>query len=289
MPPRLIAFGRWIEQLIAESTGKEGQGVVPVLEPLPVSPEAYSPDRIFVTFSLRGENEPFWFKRLETIEKSGLPCLHLSVSPLELAGDFFSWEIATAIAGYFLKINPFDQPDVELTKKKTREILEQPESISLEGYLSAENGEELEPAIKSLLFDPANFSGYISLLVYLPSDDNLNTALDNLARHVTDQTHLPCTWNYGPAYLHSTGQLHKGDSGQGRFLGLFYENNAEEVAIPSDPDWPPTAPSFNRLFRAQALGDLAALQAKKRKVLFLNLKGNLVKSIFALNEAVRNL
>ncbi|HRD01960.1 MAG TPA: hypothetical protein PLP57_04870 [Candidatus Saccharicenans sp.] len=288
MPSQLMAFGRWLEQLIAESTGKEGQGIVPVLEPLPISPEAYSRDRIFVTFSLKGENEPFWLKRLETIEKSGLPCLHLSISPLELAEDFFVWEIATAIAGYFLKINPFDQPDVELTKKKTREILEQPESSSLEGYLSSENGKEIEQAIKSLLFGHHDFSGYISLLVYLPSDDNLNTALDNLARHITDKTHLPCTWNYGPAYLHSTGQLHKGDSGQGHFLGLFYEDN-RQVAIPAEPDWPPTAPSFNHLFRAQALGDLATLQARKRKVVFLNLKGNLVKNIFTLNEVVRNL
>ncbi len=289
MPSRLIAFGRWIEQLIAESTGKEGQGIVPVLEPLPVSPEAYSPDRIFVTFSLRGENDPFWLKRLETIGKSGLPCLQLSLSPLELAEDFFVWEMATAIAGYFLKINPFDQPDVELTKKKTREILARSESISLEGYLSSEKVEEIELAIKSLLFSQTTSSGYLSLLVYLPSDDNLNTALDNLARQLTDKTHLPCTWNYGPAYLHSTGQLYKGDSGQGRFLGLFHENTGEEVAIPPASDWPPTAPSFNRLFRAQALGDLSALQAKKRKALFLNLKGNLVKNIFTLNELVRNL
>jgi len=275
--------------LIAESTGKEGQGIVPVLEPLPVSPEAYSPDRIFVTLSLKGENDPFWLKRLETIEKSGLPCLHLSLSPLELAEDFFVWEIATAIAGYFLKINPFDQPDVELTKKKTREILEQPESLSLEGYLSSENEEEIDQAIRLLLFGQTHSSDYLSLLVYLPSDENLNTALDNLARQITDKTHLPCTWNYGPAYLHSTGQLYKGDSGQGRFLGLFHDNTGEEIAIRPALEWPPTAPSFNRLFRAQALGDLAALQAKKRKALFLNLKGNLVKNIFTLNELVRNL
>jgi len=130
-------------------------------------------------------------------------------------------------------------------------------------------------------------SGYVSVLAFLPSDENLNSALDNLARQITEKTHLPCTWNYGPAYLHSTGQLHKGDSGQGHFLGLFYDDN-RELVIPAKPDWPPTAPSFNRLFRAQALGDLAALQSKKRKVLFLNLKGNLVKNIFTLNEVIRN-
>lgn len=287
MPSRLVAFGRWLEQLIAESTGKEGQGIVPVLEPLPISPEAYSRDRIFVTFSLKAENDPFWLKRLENVEKSGLPCLHLNISPRDLAEDFFVWEIATAITGYFLKINPFDQPDVELTKKKTRELLEQPEITSLEGYLSSENSLEIEEALKSLLLDRDKPSGYVSVLAFLPSDENLNSALDNLARQITEKTHLPCTWNYGPAYLHSTGQLHKGDSGQGYFLGLFYDDN-RELVIPAKPDWPPTAPSFNRLFRAQALGDLAALQSKKRKVLFLNLKGNLVKNIFTLNEVIRN-
>lgn len=191
MPSEFIAFGRWLEQLIAESTGKEGQGIVPVLEPLPISPEAYSRDRIFVTFSLQGENEPFWLKRLEYVEKSGLPCIHLNISPRDLAEDFFIWEIATAIAGYFLKINPFDQPDVELTKKKTREILDQPESTNLEGYLSSENSQEIEQALKTLLLDRDKPSGYISVLAFLPSDDNLNSALDNLARQITEKPISP--------------------------------------------------------------------------------------------------
>ncbi|MDD8020060.1 MAG: hypothetical protein PHU81_02585 [Acidobacteriota bacterium] len=288
MPAGLIAFGRWLEQLIAESTGKEGQGIVPVLEPLPVSTEAYSSDRIFVTFSLKGQNEPFWLQRLENVSKSGLPCLHLRFSPSELAAEFFNWEIATALAGYFLKINPFNQPDVELTKKKTWEILNQPESVSLEGYLPADSEKDISLIIKSLISGQDKLKPYISLLVYLPSDDNLNTALDNLARQITEKTHWPCTWNYGPAYLHSTGQLYKGDSGQGRFLGLVYEES-QELAIPALPDWPPSPLSLNQLFRAQALADLAALQAKNRKALFLNLKGNLVKNIFTLNEVVRNL
>lgn len=288
LPSSLKSFGRWLEQLIAESTGKDGQGLLPVIESLPLSKDSYSQDRVFVFYDLKGERDIFWQGKLEKFIKLKFPLLYFSFSPEDIAEHFYAWEIAIAVAGYFLQINPFDQPDVELTKKKTRELLQK----HLNGF-PAETLPELESdrfsqEFKSFLLNRDDQSEYLSLLAFLPPEGNLDVALDNLVRQLTEKTRLPCTWNYGPAYLHSTGQLHKGDAGKGKFIGLLFQEK-EEIPIPSLPSLLAIASSFNQLFEAQALADFAALREKNRKVIFFRIKEKPVEKIFRLGELVRNL
>ena len=287
MPSSLKSLGRWLEQLIAESTGKEGQGILPVLESLPVPEETYGPDRLFVFYEREDRPDIFFRQKMEKIKQLKYPIIHMTLKPEELAGHFYLWEIATAVAGYFLRINPFDQPDVELTKKKTRELLQTPSADFTEEKLLRVDGDRFLPEFKSFLQDK-NHSEYLSLLCFLPPSETLEVALDNLARQLAEMTRLPVTWNFGPAYLHSTGQLHKGDSGRGKFIGLVYDE-PESVDIPELEASPAVAPSFNLLFKAQALADLTALRERARQVLGVLIKENPVGVIFGLSEMVRKI
>lgn len=288
LPPELNTLGRWLEQLIAESTGKEGKEVLPVIENLPLSEKDYSSDRIFVFYDLEEGKNIFAREKLERLLKIKLPLLYLTFSPEEIAEHFYIWELATALIGYFLKINPFNQPDVELTKKKTREILPQPKSNISDSPELKLDCENFYKEFKAFLLNTNAAVEYLSLLAFLPPSENLDIALSNLARQLTQKTGFPCTWNYGPAYLHSTGQLHKGGSGKGRFLGLLFQEK-EEVLIPSLPQNPATASSFNQLFTAQALADFSVLKERGRKVMAIKIEKNPVEEIFRLGEIVRNI
>jgi glucose-6-phosphate isomerase len=287
LPAALKSFGRWLEQLIAESTGKEGQSLLPVIESLPQSEDCYSQDRAFVFYGLGSDQNFFGQEKLEKFIKLKFPLIYFSFSPEDISEHFFSWELAIALAGYFMKINPFNQPDVELTKKKTRELLsksqKEPSSKTL---LDLEN-DNFQQEFKSFLLKKDHTAEYIALLSFLPPDDSLEVALDNLARQLTEKTHLPATWNYGPAYLHSTGQLHKGDAGKGKFIGLVFQEE-KEVTIPSLLGSPAIASSFNLLFEAQALADFEALREKGRAVFSIRIKDRPVEKIFRLSELVRN-
>jgi hypothetical protein len=288
IPSAFMSFGRWLEQLIAESTGKEGQGILPVIESLPLSEDSYGGDRLFVFYELESETDIFWRQKLESFEKHGQPLIRLSGRKEELSGHFYLWELATAVAGHFLKINPFDQPDVELTKKKTKELLEAKDSLfSTAAWFNIGEGNFLTE-LKTFLKSRGSETGYLALLCFLTPDNNLEVALNNLVRQLSEKYHLPCTWNYGPAYLHSTGQLYKGDSGHGMFISLMVDDPAE-VPIPSLPESPALAASFNQLFTAQALADLQALREKDRRILPVRVIGKPVESIFVLSEVIRNL
>lgn len=288
LPPALKTFGRWLEQLIAESTGKEGRGILPVIESLPHSVEAYSQDRIFVFYDLVKNQDIFWQKNLEKFTGLKYPLVYFSFTPEEISEHFFIWELGIAVASYFLKINPFDQPDVELTKKKTRELLKKSQDGFLASIFLEQNGEKFSTEFESFLLIKNHNTEYIALLVFLPPDDNLEVALDNLCRQLTEKTKLPCVWNYGPAYLHSTGQLHKGDAGNGKCISLFFQEE-KQLLIPSLPGSPAPASSFNQLFEAQALADVEALKEKGRRVLAVWIKEKAVEKIFRLGEVVRNL
>lgn len=287
LPSLLKSFGRWLEQLIAESTGKEGKGLLPVIENLPLSEDNYRDDRIFVFYDLQEQKDIFRQEKLKKLVDLQLPLIHFNFSAEELASHFYLWEIAIALVGYFLRINPFDQPDVELTKKKTRELLQRNSVAYSSKELLEIGNESFFQQLKLFLANKNGQSDYLSLLAFLPPEDNLDVALDNLARQLSQKTGLPCTWNYGPAYLHSTGQLHKGDAGKGKFIGLLFQEK-EELPIPSLPQLPAVASSFNQLFEAQALGDLSALKEKNRKVIFINIKEKPVENIFILSEVIRN-
>lgn len=288
LPPSLRALGRWLEQLVAESTGKEGRGILPVLESLPLSAENYSQDQLFVFYQPETVPDIFWQKKLDSLKKLKLPIIQISFKPEDLAAHFYLWELATATVGFFLGLNPFNQPDVELTKKKTRELLQTQTTGKVEATRSKIEEEELAPEIKSFLTGNGRRPDYLALLCFLAPDDNLDIALDNLARQLAEKYQLPCTWNYGPAYLHSTGQLYKGDAGRGKFIGLVDEDPFD-LAIPSIPGSPALASSFRQLFLAQASADFAALREKGRESLVIHLKGKPVETIFRLGEIVRNI
>lgn len=290
LPSQLKSLGRWLEQLIAESTGKEGKGILPVLESLPISEESYSQDRLFVFYELEPGTDIFRQEKLEKMKKSGLPVIHISFALEELAAHFYLWELATATAGYFLRLNPFDQPDVELTKKKTRELLLLPATApaSSDHALSDSEKDQLEGRLKFFLENGNQGTEYLALLCFLTPDDNLEVALDNLSRQLTEKYRLPCTWNYGPAYLHSTGQLYKGDDGRGKFLGLI-EVPRSDLTIPSLPSSPAPASSFKQLFLAQARADFAALKEKGRQILSLRFQDQIVETTFRLGEIIRRI
>jgi glucose-6-phosphate isomerase/transaldolase/glucose-6-phosphate isomerase len=282
VPPRLRPLAGWLEQLVAESTGKEGRGIVPVIEDNPGSPESYGKDRLFVELpdaEALGRNEG-----VQALIEAGAPLVRLTLDdPYSLAGHFFLWEFATAVAAHILKINPFDQPDVESTKKKTREILAGAgrageaapagRALIAEGLRIIGSGPLEGPAEALARFLGAFREGdYIAVLAFLPSREGVETLLAALASVLRRKHRLPVTLGFGPRYLHSTGQLHKGDGNKGLFLFLT-EADMPEVPIPAVPGISRPAATFADLFAAQARGDGMALMEKGRRVLRVEIEG----------------
>ncbi|MEX0785340.1 MAG: glucose-6-phosphate isomerase [Dehalococcoidia bacterium] len=239
LPPELAALGCWIEQLVAESTGKEGRGIIPVEgEPLG-APGVYGDDRLFVAI---GEHEG-----LEELERVGHPVVRLADhDALQLGAEFFRWELATAIAGHVLGINPFDQPDVQSAKDATARV-----------HSEGETGAPATPSPAGLL-DQARPGDYIAILAYLPRNEETESRLRFARAGLRDRHRLATTAGFGPRYLHSTGQLHKGGPNTGVYIQIVGEDS-EDVAIPGAPY------SFGELKRAQALGDLQSLLGAGRR------------------------
>jgi hypothetical protein len=205
--------------------------------------------------------------------------------PYEVARHFFLWEFATAVAGHLLGINPFDQPDVESTKKKTKEILaagspEGPASGRFSGGLRVVGaGRPEDPAVAGPRFlRDARDGAYLAILAFLPKRRAIEDLLSGLAANLRLKTGLPATVGFGPRYLHSTGQLHKGDGNTGLFL-MLVPASLKEVAIPDVPGIARPAESFSALFRAQARGDAMALREKGRRVLMIELENPLEASL----------
>ncbi len=241
LPEEIGAFGYWIEQLIAESTGKEGTGILPVEgEPLG-PPEAYGDDRLFLAV---GEHHA-----LGALEDVGQPVVHLPYAgPEQLGGEFFRWEFAAAVAGYLLGIDPFDQPDVQAAKEATAEILREGDKAP-----SADT-----PALPDLL-SQIRPGDYIAIQAYLPRTAETHIQLQAVRHSLHGRYRVATTVGFGPRFLHSTGQYHKG----GRNNGIFIQVVAED---PLDLSIPGRRYTFGELSRAQALGDLRSLQAHGRRV-----------------------
>jgi transaldolase/glucose-6-phosphate isomerase len=216
------SFGLWAEQLIAESTGKQGKGLVPAPGESPDGPD----------------------------RQAATPQI---ADPYALAGEFFRWEFAVAVAGAYLEINPFDQPDVQAAKDKTNEVL----------AAGAEPQVDLEGSIDALLAQ-AKERDYVCVQAFIePTEDN-DRRIDDLVRKLRRRSGLVVTHGYGPRYLHSTGQLHKGGPNTGLFLQVV-DDPGEELAIPGKPF------GFRRLIRAQAAGDYASLKERGRRVARIHL------------------
>ncbi len=276
MAPELVSLGDWIEQLIAESTGKEGKGILPVVgEPL-VSPDGYGDDRLFVHIGFEGETES---EALDAIRASGAPFVSLHLDDrYDLGSQFMLWEMATVVAGHLLDIQPFDQPNVEAAKVLARRMVE---TYSETGELP--DGAS-QPATATALREFAAQSkagDYIALQAYIQPTESTDAALQALRQKLLEQTGLATTVGYGPRFLHSTGQLHKGDGGNGLFI-QFTADNERDVAIPDTAGQPESSMSFGVLIAAQALGDAEALRESGRRVLRLDLGSDPAAALEAL-------
>lgn len=281
LSPRLESFGLWLEQLIAESTGKEGKGILPV-EGEPIgSPEIYGRDRLFVYIRERGDKAND--AAIERLKSAGFPILSMTFPGIHHFGSqFFLWEFATAVAGIFLRINPFDQPNVESAKKKTQEILgiyrqrgvfpaEKPlfqaQGISLFSDIQAPS---LGDCLNSFL-DQARPGDYLAIQAFLAPKKQTTAVLQRLRVLLRERTRLATTVGYGPRFLHSTGQLHKGDGGNGLFIQITADDE-KDAPIPNEPGSSCSMISFGVLKAAQARGDFEALKASGRRIIRFHLE-----------------
>ncbi|HKV09387.1 MAG TPA: hypothetical protein VJ725_14685 [Thermoanaerobaculia bacterium] len=268
--PAIESFPDWIEQLIAESTGKESlkgggshSGIVPVVGERPGPPSAYGEDRFFVALLLGDENAGLE-EKLASLEAAGHPVARIRLSdPYDLGREMFRWEMATAAAGAVIQVNPFDQPDVQLAKELATQAMKESVAGGGTAAVQAEEPGTAGPAVAGWLAGarPGDYLGIHAYLAPGPRTTELLRAIQNLLH---EKTRLAVTLGYGPRFLHSTGQLHKGGPDKGRFLQLV-DPPTEDLAVPE------TDYTFGRLIRSQADGDRRALEQRGRKVLRLDL------------------
>jgi transaldolase/glucose-6-phosphate isomerase len=292
MPQTVAPLGMWLEQLLAESTGKEGTGLVPVAGEPVGDPAVYGDDRLFVYFRLKGEAEKTLEDRVEALKRAGHPVVTIQLDDwLDIAQEFYRWEIATATAGAILGINPFDQPNVQESKDNTRRLLQE---VRQQGRLPEEKArlteaplrlysQEGAATIKESLrrfWGQARPGDYVALLAYLPEIDAVAKTLSGVRLQLRDTLRLATTLGYGPRYLHSTGQLHKG----GPNTGLFIILTASDRDDPPVPDQPYT---FGVFQQAQALGEMESLKRHGRRVVRLHLGDDLAQGLAALEEVMK--
>lgn len=267
VPDILAALSAWIEQLVAESTGKDGKGIIPIVGETLHDPAAYSDDRVFVAVNLAGHDDPTIARHVAALAAAGHPVIAMTLEgPLALGQEFFRWELATAAAGAALGVNPFDQPDVQLAKDLARQAMAgataRGTALERSHAIEATNS-QLSGALADWL-EAARPGSYLAIQAFLAPDPEITQQLRHLAAALWTRTHLAVTIGYGPRYLHSTGQLHKGGPPTGLFLQLV-DDPPEDVYVPG------TADTFGRLIRAQADGDLRALEKRGRRVLRISL------------------
>ncbi len=252
--PAINSFGLWVEQLIAESTGKEGKGIIPIVgEPL-VEPTYYGDDRLFVYLRLQGDDNSATDTAIEQIKSAGQPVLTLEMrDKYDLGAEFFRWEFATAVAGAILGINPFDQPNVQKAKDATESVLQE---YTVSGHLPPA---ETTGSLPELLSE-ADKGKYLAIMAYVCQMPDVDEALAHLRKKVVERYHIATTLGYGPRFLHSTGQLHKGGPNTGLFLQISADHE-NDLPIPGKPY------TFSVLADAQLLGDFRALQSIGRRVI----------------------
>jgi len=269
MPKKLQPFGLWIEQLIAESTGKEGKGIVPIVHEPVIENFNYCRDRIFVNFMLGNKNDKTLHRHIKTLKKKKYPVIDIKLSDVyDLGIQFYLWELATAAAGFVLKINPFSQPDVEQSKIFMRNILKSASTRKKEKEIKEIQVLYSKSAIKKIKSKklenlPQNFYSfikknyYVGILAYLPQNPQIHSLLRTLRRKITVKKNVPTLFGYGPRYLHSTGQLHKGGGTGGVFL-IIESCGKPDIIIPKKPY------TFRQLISSQSLGDFKHWSQKKR-------------------------
>ena len=276
--PRLATLGLWIEQLIAESTGKQGKGIVPIVgEPL-TDPSFYGDDRVFVSISLKGVTKDI-NEKLDALAEAGHPIIRRELSDLyDLGAEFFVWEFATACAGWRLGINPFDQPNVQEAKDATKELLT--EFTKNERLPDSTPETSMTEAVRSQLAQ-VKPGDYISFLNYIEETSEIDRRFQQIRTQLRDKTRCATTIGYGPRFLHSTGQLHKG----GPNTGVFFQIGAKDK---TDFPVPGEAYTFSVLKEAQALGDFRALKARDRRVVRIDLGDDPLSGLERLAQAIQS-
>lgn len=278
LPPAIAPFGAWVEQLIAESTGKEGTGILPV-DGEPLGPPAvYGQDRLFVHLRLAGDDGQD--AAVAALAAAGQPVVRLELADrYDLGGEFYRWEMATAVAGALLGINAFDQPNVQESKDFTGRFLARyRETGRLPESPHATAGADLAPALRQLL-GMVGPGDYIALNAYLHASPGHTAALQAIRRRLRDHFRVATTLGFGPRFLHSTGQFHKGGPPSGVFLQLTAEP-AADLSIPGQPY------TFATLEAAQALGDLEALTSRGRRALRIHLPRDVAAGLATLARTV---
>ena len=289
--PEIATLGWWLEQLVAESLGKQGVGVVPVEGEELGAPELYGSDRVFVHIALADMDEDAAEQRLRVLGEAGHPVIRLHLAePLDLGQEFFRWEVATAVAGHLLGVNPFDEPNVQESKDNTAALLQ---AFQAEGVLPDETpvvtdnalalygdcqGEAIGEVLRDFLGRVAP-GDYVALMAYLPQEDEMQSRLDAMRESIRAATGAATTVGYGPRFLHSTGQLHKGGPNTAVCLQLTTDIDGD-VPIPGAPY------SFGTFIQAQALGDMRSLQRHGRRVLRVHLGADYAVGLAALGRAL---
>jgi transaldolase / glucose-6-phosphate isomerase len=296
--PPVSTFGYWVEQLIAESTGKEGKGILPVEGESLGLPVDYGDDRLFVYLRVREGADPAQDTALEALKAAGQPIVTLQIEDrYSIGGEFFRWEFATAVAGAFLQINAFDQPNVQEAKDKTNQVLAtyiqtnnipEPHAILRTQRVSIvvsddkahlfSNAVSLQAAVEEYLRQ-VNPGDYIAMLAYIQRTPETAEQLQHIRLKMRDLCRVATTLGYGPRFQHSTGQLHKGGANNGVFIQLVAQDH-EDVAIPDTPY------TFSVLKAAQALGDLQALEEHHRRVIRVHLGTRITEGLGELRQAV---
>jgi glucose-6-phosphate isomerase len=292
VPESIATLGMWLEQLLAESTGKEGKGILPVAgEPLAAA-DAYGNDRLFVELRLRQSPDRELEAATAGLRKAGHPVITIPLDDrLDLGQEFFRWEVATATAGAILGINPFDQPNVQESKQNTERVLK---TFAQQGRLPEETPILVEEPLRlyapqaapTLAQSLAQFlaaarpGDYVALMAYFIEDAQTQPMLESIRQMIQARTRAATTLGYGPRFLHSTGQFHKGGPNTGLFLQLTAGDEVD-LPIPGEPY------SFGTLKHAQAIGDLEALRQHGRRVVRIDLGADLGAGLAALATAIQ--
>jgi transaldolase / glucose-6-phosphate isomerase len=262
--PEFSSFGMWVDQLLAESTGKNGKGLVPVTGEPTLATDQYANDRQFVVFETEDTSLDFEGKSQE-LEAAGHPVLNIKMptsNKYDIAGEFFRWQFATAIAASLMGIYPFDQPDVEMSKVKSRELLSH-SAIDIDTV-------EMKHALDTA--SAAKSPGYVAIVAFLPESPELTAAFSLLRKNISINTGMATTFGYGPRYLHSTGQLYKGGPQNATVLG-FVSGKDDDLAVPA------AGFTFGQLTEAQAGGDFIVMTECGQTVLPIRLGNDPAREI----------
>jgi len=291
------AFGYWVEQLIAESTGKEGNGILPVESEDLGKPEVYSNDRVFVYMHAGRDDKQKDERKLNVLQKAGHPVIKIDLkNKLALGAEFFRWELTTATAGRIINVNPFNEPNVSESKKNSKDLLNEwketksfdegkpivSPNISIFYKTEADwipKGKSMSSFLNAFV-KLAKSPDYLALLAYFLQTPQRQKLLQSIRMKLRNKLKVATTLGYGPRYMHSTGQLHKGGPNHGVFIMFTYDAK-DDLSIPGE-DY-----GFATLQKAQALGDFRSLNNKNRRVIRIHLEGNIEQALEKINESLK--